>query len=163
LQQTKTTDYTETSPGSGTFTFVTAPLTGDVVKVSYQFSTGASGNADTVDGIHASATPTANQLVALDSNALVPNAALGGAWSNWSPTLTGFSANPTNSVYRYIQYGKTVFIAINQGTNGTSNAATFTISLPVTAATITNMQWVSVTAQSVDKMILVIRKRQTPV
>jgi hypothetical protein len=69
LQQTKTTDYAETTPGSGVFTFTVAPLTGDIVKVSYQFSTGASGNADTIDGIHASATPTANQLVALDSNA----------------------------------------------------------------------------------------------
>jgi microcystin-dependent protein len=52
LQQTKTTDYAETSPGSGTFTFTTAPATGDIVRVSYQFSTGASGNADTVDGFH---------------------------------------------------------------------------------------------------------------
>jgi hypothetical protein len=71
LQQTKTTDYTETSPSSGTFTFTVAPLTGDVVKVAYQFSTGASGNADTVDGIHASATPVANQLLALNSSAQV--------------------------------------------------------------------------------------------
>lgn len=54
VQQTKTTDYTETSPGSGTFTFTTAPVTGDAVRVGYQFSTGASGNADTVDGYHAS-------------------------------------------------------------------------------------------------------------
>jgi hypothetical protein len=60
LQQTKTTDYAETTPGSGIFTFVTAPVTGDVVKVSYQFATGASGNADTVDGFHASSTPTAS-------------------------------------------------------------------------------------------------------
>jgi hypothetical protein len=76
LQQTKTTDFTETSPGSGTFTFTTAPVTGDVVRVAYQFSTGASGNADTVDGFHASSTPTASTLLPLDSNALVPSSAL---------------------------------------------------------------------------------------
>lgn len=69
LQQVKTTDYTETSPGSGTFTFVTAPATGDVLKVSYQFATGASGNADTTDGFHASSTPTAGNLLALNSRA----------------------------------------------------------------------------------------------
>ena len=36
----------------------------------------ASGNADTVDGIHASRTPTANMLVPLDASALLPAAAL---------------------------------------------------------------------------------------
>lgn len=80
LQQTKTTDYTETSPGSGTFTFTTAPATGQALRVGYQFSTGASGNADTVDGIHASATPTANQLLALDGSARVPQAAIALDW-----------------------------------------------------------------------------------
>jgi hypothetical protein len=29
-------DFTETTPGSGTFTFVTAPLTGDVITAVYQ-------------------------------------------------------------------------------------------------------------------------------
>jgi hypothetical protein len=53
LQQARTTDYTETSPAAGTFTFTIAPATGDVVRVNYQFSTGASANADTVDGQHA--------------------------------------------------------------------------------------------------------------
>jgi hypothetical protein len=54
----------------------TAPLTGQALRVGYQFSTGASGNADTVDGIHASATPTANTLLSLDSNARFDQAAL---------------------------------------------------------------------------------------
>lgn len=53
LQQTRVTDYTETTPGSGVFTMAVAPTTGDILRVSYQFSTGASGNADTVDGYHA--------------------------------------------------------------------------------------------------------------
>jgi hypothetical protein len=78
IQQLKTTDFTETSPGSGTFTFTTAPLTNDSVRVSYQFATGASGNADTVDGVHAATVPTANTLIAYDSNAQVPIGSLGG-------------------------------------------------------------------------------------
>jgi hypothetical protein len=76
IQQTKTTDYTETSPGSGTFTFTTAPATGQVVKVSYQFATGASGNADTVDGFHASSTPTAGNILPLDGNGKLPASVL---------------------------------------------------------------------------------------
>jgi hypothetical protein len=55
----------------------TAPLTGQALRVGYQFSTGASGNADTVDGIHASATPTANTIVPLNANAEFPFAVIG--------------------------------------------------------------------------------------
>jgi hypothetical protein len=73
-----------------------------------------------------------------------------GSWDNWTPTLTGFSANPTNSVYRYSLNGKVCTLAIRQGANGTSNATTFTISLPFTAATITNMLWMAPTAAIVN-------------
>lgn len=68
LQMTKTTDFTETSPGAGTFTMVVAPTTGDVIRVSYQFATGASGNADTVDGAHASTAPTTGTVPITDAN-----------------------------------------------------------------------------------------------
>lgn len=51
---THTADFAETTPASGVFTFVTAPATGAVVRVGYQFNQNASGNADTVDGYHAS-------------------------------------------------------------------------------------------------------------
>lgn len=47
-------DWVETSPAAGTFTFATAPATGDLITVSYQKSVSALGNADTVDGYHAS-------------------------------------------------------------------------------------------------------------
>lgn len=70
--QKRGVDYTETSPGSGTFTFTTAPATGNTVRINYQFSTGASGNADTVDGFHASSTATANTILPLDGNATYP-------------------------------------------------------------------------------------------
>lgn len=94
LQQIKTTDYTETNPTIGTFTFVTAPLTGDVVKVAYLSATGASGNADTVDGFHASSTPTANNIPVLNAQAKLTEVLLSGATlgrSNRTTTMSGFS------------------------------------------------------------------------
>lgn len=45
-------DYTETD--ANTITFTTAPVTGSVLLVSYQQSVTTSGNADTLDGLHAS-------------------------------------------------------------------------------------------------------------
>lgn len=45
-------DWAETTPASGTFTFATAPTTGDIIIAVYQFTTGATGNADTLDGSH---------------------------------------------------------------------------------------------------------------
>jgi len=65
-------DYTETSPTAGTITFVVAPVTGSVILVTYQNTVSATGNADTVDGYHANATPTANQIAVLDGSANVP-------------------------------------------------------------------------------------------
>lgn len=47
-------DWVETTPGSGTFDFATAPTTGDVIIANYQFVTSATGNADTLDSYHAS-------------------------------------------------------------------------------------------------------------
>lgn len=75
---------------------------------------------------------------------------LGGAWQTWTPTVTGFSSVPTNSSYRYKRIGKSVTLSINQGTNGTSNATTFTISLPIQAATVTNHTWGAAISQLVN-------------
>jgi len=63
-------DWVETTPSSGTFTFATAPLTGDIIVVAYQSIVSTAGNADLVDGIHAATTgsPTANQLYSLDAD-----------------------------------------------------------------------------------------------
>lgn len=69
LRQKTGTHFTETTPTSGTFTMSDAPITGDILTVSYQKVSSVSGNADTVDGIHASTTATANQLLALNSRA----------------------------------------------------------------------------------------------
>jgi hypothetical protein len=64
-----------------------------------------------------------------------------GAWTAWTPTITGFSSDPADGVYVYTKVGKTCTLCIRQPTSGTSNATTFTISLPFTAATRTNMVW----------------------
>ena len=61
----------------------------------------------------------------------------------WAPTFTGFSADPANGVYRYLVIGDWVFLDVRMPSNGTSNAVGFTITLPFTAKTITNMAWFS--------------------
>lgn len=63
-------DYTETN--STTITFTSAPATGSVILVTYQMASVGTGNSDTLDGYHANATPTANQIPVLDSNAKMP-------------------------------------------------------------------------------------------
>lgn len=67
---------TETVPSTGTFTLDEAPLTGDNVRVEYSFTSTSYGNADTVDGYNANATPTANTIPVLDSNGFMPGASV---------------------------------------------------------------------------------------
>jgi len=62
-------------------------------------------------------------------------------WFNWTPTLTGYSSNPTDTVYRFCISGGKVYVSIREVTNGTSNGAGISITLPVTAATISNQIW----------------------
>lgn len=63
------------------------------------------------------------------------------AWATWVPAFTGFSADPTGGIYNYRYVGNEVEIEIREPNNGTSNAVDFYITLPVTAATITDMEW----------------------
>lgn len=63
------------------------------------------------------------------------------SWLDWNPTHVGFSVAPSGSVYRYRLDWMTAELFVRQTANGTSNAANFTISLPMTARTITNMAW----------------------
>lgn len=62
---------------------------------------------------------------------------------NWSPTLTGFSANPSGGVYQFRLDGVACTVFIRQPNNGTSNATTFTITTPITAKTLTDAVWTS--------------------
>lgn len=64
-------------------------------------------------------------------------------WFNWSPSFTGYSANPVNGVYRFKVDGSTLHAVIREAFNGTSNAGSLTISAPVIAKTITNQTWLA--------------------
>jgi len=59
-------------------------------------------------------------------------------WMTWAPTLVGFSANPTSTVYRYRMRNGVVDLQYNEGANGTSSTTGFTATLPMTALTLTN-------------------------
>lgn len=59
---------------------------------------------------------------------------------SWTPTFGGFSSPPSSPVARFSIFGRTVFLNLVTG-NGTSNANTFTISLPVAAKTISGVSW----------------------
>jgi hypothetical protein len=73
-----------------------------------------------------------------------------GASSSWTPTFTGFSADPTNLACRYWKIGKMVILNVRMGSAGTSNSTAFTMTLPATAATITNMLWSNHIPYAVD-------------
>lgn len=53
---------------------------------------------------------------------------------NWTPTLVGWSANPTTTANRWTAVGRLCMITISQGANGTSNATGHTASLPVSSS-----------------------------
>lgn len=71
-------------------------------------------------------------------------------WTDWTPTLVGFSANPSGAVYRYHKVGTHVSLSVSMPNNGTSNGTSFTISLPFTAATIAGVKWVVPVVQPVN-------------
>lgn len=60
---------------------------------------------------------------------------------NWSPSFTGFSANPSGGIYNFVINGDTCTASWWMPNAGTSNATGFTITAPVTATTIANMIW----------------------
>lgn len=62
-------------------------------------------------------------------------------WFNYSPTVTGFSSNPTNTAYKFRTSGRKCEVLVRQATAGTSNSIYFTITAPITAATVANARW----------------------
>lgn len=54
-------------------------------------------------------------------------------WKTWTPVFTGFSVDPPVNAARYMQIGKLVTARV-QVSDGTSNANTYTITLPVAAS-----------------------------
>lgn len=55
-------------------------------------------------------------------------------WFNWTPTLTGFSANPASAVYKFCVIGRKCMVFVRMLNDGTSNANTFLITAPITPA-----------------------------
>lgn len=55
-------------------------------------------------------------------------------WFGWTPTLTGFSANPSPAVYRFAVVGRSCMMLVRHNGDGTSNSTGLTISLPIAAA-----------------------------
>jgi len=69
-------------------------------------------------------------------------------WKDWTPTIAvGYSAAPTDTVYKYRIDGKIVYLIMREATSGTSNTTSnSTYTLPFTAATLTNMSWIASTS-----------------
>lgn len=63
-------------------------------------------------------------------------------WFNWASVSGGFSVVPTDTVYRFSTKGRTMKLNLRQVTAGTSNATTFTQTLPCDARTIANQAWI---------------------
>lgn len=57
-----------------------------------------------------------------------------GQWQAWIPTFGGFSADPTGVTARRSIDGSKCTIKLNSSNPGTSNATTFTFTLPFAAA-----------------------------
>lgn len=102
--------YTETTPSSGIFTFADAPLVGDNIVVTYMSATSVTGNADTVDGFHANATPVANTILPLDSNGYLPDAAISSSTTTSFTFNTGWSSQAGHTV-RATKVGRTVYLS----------------------------------------------------
>lgn len=62
-------------------------------------------------------------------------------WFNYTPTFTGFSANPASYYAKFSVLGTTCTTFFRTIADGTSNATGFEITAPVTAATIASMYW----------------------
>jgi len=64
-------------------------------------------------------------------------------WFNWTPTIVGFSSVPDSGIYKFNLVGKLVCLMIEQPNDGTSDATSFSISLPITASS--SGRWVTPT------------------
>lgn len=133
-------DYTESDPTTGQITFTTAPVAGSIVLVSYQISTTIAGNADTVDGYHASQTPGNSTIPVTNSSGQLQLADLyinGGLRAKRSTVNDGnYNATSANLIIAYTALtaqrtvnlpaantmtGRILIIKDEAGTAGTNN------------------------------------------
>jgi hypothetical protein len=107
--------------------------------VKYFYVTGVSGTTITVTGGSDYTLASAAITSPSWSNATSPVGFP--TWFTYSATFAGFSVNPTGVFSRFKIEGRSCTVAHYETAAGTSNATTFTISLPVTAATISGANW----------------------
>lgn len=129
-------------PGGRTYADFSATSTNELY-LAYTGSAPASTDVVEVIGrIDAQNSGTASYNWSLPSGAVVVNKPIHFTnWLTYVPTITGYSANPTNAVYRYRIVVEDCFYEMQEGTAGTSNATTKTYSMPFTSKTLTNMAW----------------------
>jgi hypothetical protein len=130
IQQLRSTHYTETTPASGVFTMSDAPLTGDVITVTYQHILSSSGDANTVGGY---------SVLAI-FNMIYPVGSIYTATVSTNPgTLLGFgtwSAYAAGRVLVGVGTSDQAFAAA--ATGGESNHTLTSLEMPVHAHTLTD-------------------------
>jgi hypothetical protein len=126
--------------GTGAITFNThGVLLGEGTSAIVSTTAGTSGQPLLSGG--ASADPAYGALNLAGGSTIVTGilpTANGGvdqtAWTVWTPSYTGFSVPPASATARYKLIGKTCVCIYTRSTAGTSNATTFTLTLPVAAS-----------------------------
>lgn len=124
LLQAPTTNVTEVSPTAGTFTVDTAPLTGAIVRVSYLYAVSTGGNAQSVNGIAANTTATANQLMPLDANAKIGSNLLYNPYKFFVYRAAAY--NTVATTFTDLPYDTKVF-----DTSNNYSTSTYTFTAPV--------------------------------
>jgi hypothetical protein len=69
---------------------------------------------------------------------------------SYSPTVGGFSANPTSAAYTITVSGGLATVSSHPGAAGTSNATSYTLTTPIAAKTLTNGVWTTATTYAED-------------
>lgn len=72
------------------------------------------------------------------------------AWKTFTVTANGFSVAPAGMLGRYQVVGRTCNLAVSMPNAGTSNSTSFSVNLPLTAATVATMFWGAVPYSMID-------------
>lgn len=114
------------------------PITTIVTLVNGQLDNANIASLAAIDGSKLADTSVSGTKIV---NATITNAKLsttaaeiGGAWTSFTPTFTGFSVAPAATGTRWIQIGKLIVVSYSC-LGGTSNTTALTASLPIVAST----------------------------
>jgi hypothetical protein len=107
----------------------------------YFYVTGSSFSTDTTVTVTAGSDYTvANAAITSPYYSYASNPQGFPTWFSYTPTITGFSVDPTTVKARFIIYGNSCTVNINISNGGTSNATTMTVTAPVVGV-VTNTSW----------------------